>query len=55
MNKYRFLYWTKKNDVLREEFRHFANAKEARRFAKILYANSNILDLHRISVRRIYE
>lgn len=28
MRKYRFIYWTKKNDVLKEEQRHFYNYDE---------------------------
>lgn len=33
----------------------FYSIKEARKFASILFANSNLADLHKIIVNRLYE
>ena len=55
MRKYRFIYWTKKNDVLKEEQRHFYNYNEVLEIAKVIFATSNLNDLDRITVRRIYD
>lgn len=55
MKKYRLIYLTKKNDTLREEINEAFDIKEARKIAAIKLASSNLNDLHRIMVRRVYE
>jgi hypothetical protein len=55
MKKYRLIYLTKKNDTLREEIREYYDIRDARKAAAIKLANSNLNDLHRIMVRRLYE
>lgn len=54
MKKYRLIYLTKKNDTLRKEINEAYNIKVARKIAAIKLANSNLNDLHRMVVKRIY-
>lgn len=53
--KYRLIYLTKRDDVLSEEIREYYDIKDARKAAAVKLASSNLNDLHRIMVRRIYE
>ena len=55
MKKYRLIYLTKKNDTLKEEIREYFDIRDARKAATVKLANSNLNDLHRIMVRRLYE
>lgn len=53
--KYRLIYLTKRDDVLREEITAQFCIKDARRLADYRLATTSHNDLHRIMVRRIYE
>lgn len=55
MKKYKLIYLTKKNDTLLEEIREYYDIRDARKAAAIKLDNSNLNDVHRIMVRRVYE
>lgn len=55
MKTYKLIYLTKGNDTLKEEINQAFDIKDARKIAAIKLANSNLNDLHRIVVKRLYE